>query len=70
MATKVFMAPIDQSERVLVNGRYVVPGTQFQMTDEEQALEHNARLIEERQILEVPPEGVVEATSASKSGKS
>jgi hypothetical protein len=48
-----FVAPIDQSERVLADGRVLVPGEPVDLDDDAQQDPHNARLIEEGQLLEI-----------------
>jgi hypothetical protein len=52
-----FVAPIDMSERVLADGRVLVPGEHIDLDDEARADDHNARLIEEGQLLEAPSAG-------------
>lgn len=53
MASKQFASPIDASERVLADGRVIVPGTPVDLDDESQKSAHNQRLIAERQLIEV-----------------
>ena len=48
-----FVAPIDQSERVLADGRVLVPGEPVDLDDDAQKDPHNARLIEEGQLLKL-----------------
>lgn len=50
---KQYVAPLGSSERVLTNGQVAVPGESVTLDDEAQKDEHNARLIEEGQLLEV-----------------
>lgn len=52
--SKNYVARVDASERVLSGGRIAVPGTPVPLDDDAQKDEHNARLIEEGQLLEVP----------------
>jgi hypothetical protein len=58
--SKKYVARVDASERVLSGGRVAVPGDPISLDDDAQKDEHNARLIEEGQLLEV--------TETSKSG--
>lgn len=51
--SKNYVARVDASERVLTGGRVAVPGVPFPLDDDAQKDEHNARLIEEGQILEI-----------------
>jgi len=60
--SKQFVSPIDRSERVLSDGRFLVPGEPFDLSEEEQQDQHNARLIEEGQILEVEPQTQTQST--------
>jgi hypothetical protein len=48
-----FVAPLGSSERVLSSGQVVVPGEPIALDDEATSDEHNKRLIEEGQLLEV-----------------
>jgi hypothetical protein len=48
-----FVAPLGSSERVLSSGQIVVPGEPIELDDEATSDEHNKRLIEEGQLLEV-----------------
>jgi len=57
MADKTYIAPIDKSERVLSDGRVAIPGVPLDLDDDAQADEHNARLIDEGQLLELPSAG-------------
>lgn len=50
---KQYVAPLGTSERVLASGRVIVPGERITLAEEDQKDEHNARLIEEGQLLEV-----------------
>lgn len=51
--TKTFAPRVGACEGTLEDGRVLVPGEQYELTDEQQKNEHNARLIESRQIVEV-----------------
>lgn len=50
---KRFVAPLDSSERVLSDGRIAVPGEQVALDNDAQKDDHNKRLIEEGQLVEV-----------------
>lgn len=52
-SSQSFVAPIDTSERVLSDGRVLVPGEPIDLDGEAQSDDHNARLIEEGQLIEV-----------------
>lgn len=54
MAEKSFVARLDSTERVLADGRVVVPGEPFDLSVDDQKDQHNKRLIEEGQIVEAP----------------
>lgn len=51
--SKTFVSPYGASERVLAGGGIVVPGDTIDLDDEAQGDEHNKRLIEEGQLIEV-----------------
>lgn len=47
-----YLVTADASERVLADGRVLVPGEPVELKPEEAREPHNARLIEEGQIVE------------------
>jgi hypothetical protein len=53
VAKNKFVGPIHGRERVLSDGRVIVPGEEFELDDEAQKDEHNKRLIESGQVLAV-----------------
>jgi hypothetical protein len=53
MGNKDFVAPLGSSEKILADGRFLVHGETVSLEDDEQKDDHNARLIEEGQLLEV-----------------
>jgi hypothetical protein len=48
-----FQATYDSKERVLADGRVVVPGEPFDLTSDDQKDSHNKRLIDSGQIVAV-----------------
>ena len=50
---KKFIAPVDATERVLSSGQVLVPGEPFELSDKDLKDEHNKRLLDEGQIVEL-----------------
>lgn len=50
--SKKFLGVRNASERMLANGRVIVPGEPFELSDEDLKDPHNKRLISEGQIVE------------------
>lgn len=48
-----FVGPLDATERVLADGRPIVPGEPFELKGDALKDPHNKRLIDEGQIVEM-----------------